>query len=133
MLESEFLALEPRERDAEVARARGWVYGLRGDGISGEVWREADGSYARGTMWSSFPSNFTPTTSIASAWELVEEMEPYHFDLGLRNDGWLCRLCSGTDNSRHFEAYGGRRPRYDQAAVALSICLAYLKAKGKIT
>lgn len=72
------------------------------------------------------------TTDISAAWQVVERLEPYHFDLRIFNDGWNCRLCVGTDNSKHWDAYGGRRPRYDQAAACLAICLAALKAKGVV-
>src|SRR5690349_13873381 len=63
------------------------------------------------------------STSISAAWQIVHRLRPYHFDLRIFNDGWYCRLCVGNDNTRYFEAYGGRRDGdyHTEAAAALAI------------
>ena len=72
------------------------------------------------------------STDLRAAWEIVEKLKCYHFDLGLFNDGWRCELCVGNNNSRHYKAYGGRREGnyWEPQYAALAICRAALTSVG---
>ena len=115
MTEQEVLTLEPRERDAVVAVALGWK--------QTKVER-AGNSYEVGDVLPHLPRF---TTSIAHAWELVEEME---------EAGWhWCSLHYTTTQKGptfHFWKPGTDGLAFMADTLPLAICLAYMFAKGAI-
>lgn len=124
MTEQEFLDLSPRDRDAAVTEARGWRLGRREDDL-GDVWLLADGGYPRGSIYHSLPQMYLPTTSIATAWELVEEM---------RAGNWAGEVTAGDGFSAAFFKWDVEESHEGYAdTAALAISIAYLKVKGLIT
>ena len=118
------------ELDAKVAEALGWVKNFDGlndrwmiDGTNHHYVNRAPGN--RPTVGS-----FSPSTDIAAAWGLVEEM------LGLdrvvivkviTGEGWVkCDVTTKVARLKHL--YDGYEEEGDTAPHA--ICLAFLRAKG---
>lgn len=111
MSESEFLAMEPRERDALVAE-------------------KVMGKDVRCTCDFCLP---TYTTSIAAAWQVVEKINREHGPFHLRD---VCHRF-GDDAPifwrAWFESTGPKHESYVDADTApLAICIAALKAVGEI-
>lgn len=123
MSEAEFLALEPRERDAAVSEARGRpVVSL----LDGHLYVECENQFSEAEAAYERVPHYT--TSIAAAWELVEEME---------QDGWHWSAFRYT-TTQLTVGFNFWKPISDGevcrgATVMEAICLAYLKARGKIT
>jgi hypothetical protein len=134
MTEQDFLALSPRERDAAVAEARGWrrvkpqykeyehaIENPETGDVTEWIAYPGGGFGACGNMWPSF------TEDIATAWELVEEMQADGLSITVAayhgGDVWAS-VANNVDNDTA-DAYVGGAP--------LAISIAYMKAKGAIT
>ena len=124
MTESEFLAMSPREQDAAVAEARGWKLAPND---YGELW----GVTAGGGRFC--VPKFTE--DIATAWELVEEMQADGFDGYCVAEGEVYFSKGDVHNRAVLSSFGASSPPVDDwsaATQALHISIAYLKAKGVI-
>jgi len=111
-----------RELDALVAERRGWPVEWH-DGIP---WFKGDRLFSLGEDRSDLSKNWSPSTSIAAAWDLVER---------LANSGWTVYL------TRTDKCHVSLRPEHEPPPVScvirpegiadtapLAICLAFLKA-----
>lgn len=105
-----------RDLDALVAQARGWTF--------------ADGEwgYEEHSVWKivTLPS---PTSSIADAWELVEELH----DFRLYHCASDPEYAGGPEWVLYFSIFASKRwqsMQVDAPTAPEAICRAYLKAKG---
>lgn len=130
MTESEFLALEPRERDALVAeKVMGWEirdeYYSDGE-YAGQIVYDQEGKGRGG------PGEGCSFSSISAAWQVVEKM---------REGG--CVLMMNAHPDYTWAGFHSPKPPHPAGrevifcgegdTVPLTICLAALKAKGVIT
>ena len=134
MSESEFLALEPRERDALVAeKVMGWT-NIRWD--AGTTWMRDCldawiGEPPEGEPYNNWPESlYEFTTDISAAWQVVEAVDPlmgnspWDFVLARTDGGWICNF--------HAEWFEQVADGYEAPTAPLAICIAALKAKGVI-
>ncbi|MCK5316309.1 MAG: hypothetical protein KAJ55_00265 [Anaerolineales bacterium] len=142
MTEQEFDALPDREKDAAVAEARGWeaftcgYFDFSESPRQREIeeWLDKVGLASVGDYFIDVESDFwkaaedwKPTTSTATAWELVEEMtedDPWFHLAHFSEDGWKVEFTTKG---------GGDSTTIPGSPTApLAICIAYMKAKGAI-
>ena len=149
MTEAEFSAMEPREQDAAVAVARGWVWFRlinMGD-VAGSFVSLIDPKrlVAETMVVVDDPEQYIPhkmahyqvqpfTTDLSTAWDLVDELE---------TDGFWFSLVRRTEHVQDPDptwvasfrcVWGGTRGDYEAMGdtVPLAICIASLRAKGAI-
>ena len=128
MTESEFLALEPRERDALVAeKVMGWKM-VRVEGIMADSkWDGKIKNFYPTSLW----GEDTPTdldhldnarrAQLADAWRIVEKGQLDHLGWNAFYKAWDCDV-----------TIKGKMGRARADTAPLAICIAALKAKGVI-
>jgi len=133
MTESEFLALEPRERDKVVAMGAMDNKPLR----FGDVLADCHDPDALGWLiltgddtaeFCHYPPSYT--TDISAAWQVVEAVDPlmgnspWDFVLARTDGGWICNF--------HAEWFEQVADGYEAPTAPLAICIAALRAKRVI-
>jgi len=125
MSESEFLALEPRERDALVAeKVMGWT-NIRWD--AGTTWMRDCldawiGEPPEGEPYNNWPESlYEFTTDISAAWQVVEKGQLDHLGWNAFYKAWDCDV-----------TIKGKMGRARADTAPLAISLAALNATGVI-